>query len=87
MLRITTAREGDELVVHLAGRLSCGELGELEQLRRGAVLPVVLDLAELLSADDASAAILRSLRRLGVVLRHPSPYLAMLIDEGEEDLP
>lgn len=83
MVRITTHIEGDALVVHLAGRLSGAGLGELDQLWRAASLPVVLDLAELLSADDAGVATLRNLRRLGVVLRHPSPYMAMLIDEEE----
>lgn len=84
MFRIATHIEGDALVVRLAGRLSGAGLGELEQVRREASLPVVLDLAELLSADDAGVATLRNLRRLGVVLRHPSPYMAMLIEE--EDL-
>ena len=83
MFRITTHIDGDTLVVRLAGRLSGAGVGELEQLRRAASLPVVLDLAELLSADDAGVATLRNLRRLGVVLRHPSPYMAMLIEEED----
>ena len=84
MFRITTVLEGDALVIHLAGRLSGDGLAELERLRRGASLRVVLDLTELLSADDASVATLRGLRRLGIVLRHLSPYMAMLI--ADEDL-
>jgi ABC-type transporter Mla MlaB component len=80
MLRMTAAAEGDRQVVHLAGRISVGDVLQLEALSPRACCGLCLDLSQVLSADDAGVATLRSLRRQGVVLRAPTPYLRLLLD-------
>jgi hypothetical protein len=85
MLRVITTTEGQREVVHLAGRICVADVMQLEALHpedRGALC---LDLSQVLSADDAGVATLRSLRRQGAVLRDPSPYLRLLLDP--EDSP
>jgi hypothetical protein len=54
---------------------------DLERAVTGATGAVILDLTNLLSADDAGVAALRLLSRRGVRLRGTSPYVALLLRE------
>jgi anti-anti-sigma regulatory factor len=80
-LRVTmTEREGST-TVYVDGRLTAGTLGELERLVRAIKGPVVIDLSNLLSADDAGVAQLRTLARQGARLFGASPYVALLLED------
>ena len=83
-LRIAVA-ENDEGVrhVHIAGRLTGDEVGELEQVIGRDRSDVCLELENLRSADAAGLVALRRLRAEGVELRGVPPHLAWRIDEGE----
>ena len=83
-LRIAVA-ENDEGVrhVHIDGRLTGDEVGELEQVIAGDPHAVCLELENLRSADAAGLAALRRLRAEGVELRGVPPHLAWRIEEGE----
>ena len=83
-LRIAVA-ENDEGVrhVHIAGRLTADEIGELEQVIAGDPRAVCLELENLRSADAAGLVALRRLRAEGVELRGVPPHLAWRIEEGE----
>jgi len=78
-LRLTVSPEDGATVVHVDGRLSAHGVGDLESTVAGAAGPVVLDLSNLLSVDDAAVAALRSLTGRGVQLRGTSPYVSLLL--------
>jgi hypothetical protein len=80
-LRLTVGREDETMVVHVDGRLSVHGVRDLDSAVGGAAGPVVLDLTNLLSADDAGVAALRLLIERGVQLREASPYVALLLRE------
>jgi hypothetical protein len=76
-LRITVVPNGQKGTLRLEGRLSVGEVRELEGSVEAGVR--ALDLQDLLSADEEGLAALRRLRDRGVEIRNPSRYLAMLL--------
>src|SRR5262245_18136872 len=80
-LRVTVTARDRSTVVHVDGRLTSRSLGELEQLVRTVDGPVVMDLSNLLSADDAGVAVLRSLAGQGARLVRVSPYVALLLSD------
>jgi hypothetical protein len=76
-LRITAASDRDACVLRLAGRLRAEELPELEtSVAAGAR---VLDLSDLVAADEAGVAALRRLHGGGIEIRNASRYLALLL--------
>jgi hypothetical protein len=79
MLRIEIAGDGPTPVVRVAGRLSGAAVDEVMRACDRIGGPFVLDLSELLSADDAGISLLRALRTGGAELRGLSPYLEMLL--------
>lgn len=79
-MRLTVLHEGDTDVVRVDGRLSAGSVEELTRLLRSLTRPIVVDLANLLSADDAGVAVLRTLAEQGARLVGASPYVALLLD-------
>jgi hypothetical protein len=86
MLRVTTSDEVEGSVVYLAGRVSGGDVRQLALLGNGGAARLLLDLSQVLSADDAGVATLRNLRHQGAVLRAASPYLRLLLDPEEAEL-
>jgi hypothetical protein len=66
-------------VIHADGRLSRLSVAELEGVLRTTAGPITLDLTNLLSADDAGVAVLRSFSDKGVRLVGVSPYMALLL--------
>lgn len=84
VLRLRVSREDEATVVHVDGRLAVHGVHDLEATVGGAAGPVVLDLTDLLSADDAGVAALRLLVERGIRLRGTTPYVALLL---QGDLP
>jgi anti-anti-sigma regulatory factor len=74
-------REDEVTVVHVDGRLSVLGVRNLDCTITGAAGPVIVDLSNLLSADDAGVAALRLLSEQGVQLRGVSPYMTLLLRE------
>ena len=79
-LRLTVVPEGATTAIHVDGRLTARELGELDKAVRSVATPVVLVLSNLLSADDAGIAALRSLAGEGMQLIGATPYVALLLE-------
>ena len=82
-LRLTVSRTADSTVVHVDGRLAVGGVDDLQRAVTEATGTVILDLTNLLSADDAGVAALRLLRQRGVQLRGASPYVTLLLRAGQ----
>jgi anti-anti-sigma regulatory factor len=82
-LRLTVNREATATAVHVDGRLTADGVHDLESTVAGAAGPVVLDLTNLLSVDDAGVAALRLLTGRGVQLRGTSPYVSLLLREDQ----
>lgn len=82
-LRIAVAADDDVRHVHLEGRLTGDEVGELEQVIGGDPRAVCLELENLRSADADGLATLRRLRAEGVEMRGMPPHLAWRIEEDE----
>src|SRR5262245_24882307 len=78
-LRVTVRQRARSTVVQVDGRLTASHLHELEQLVAAVVGPAVIDLSNLLSADDAGVATLRSLAGRGVSLVGATPYVSLLL--------
>jgi hypothetical protein len=80
-LRLTVSRRDETTVLKLDGRLAARSLGELDRLVRSAGGPIVVDLSNLVSADDAGVATLRTLAGQGVRLTGASPFVSLLLGE------
>src|SRR5262245_20604908 len=78
-LRVTVRQSARSTVVQVDGRLTASNLCELEQLVAGIARPAVIDLSNLVSADDAGVATLRSLAGRGVRLLGATPYVSLLL--------
>jgi hypothetical protein len=74
-IRITSLQEGSTPVLQVDGWLVEAEAGELVRAVEELGTAVVLDLAELRSADRASLEVLRGLELRGVELRRVSPLI------------
>ncbi|MGH7388918.1 MAG: hypothetical protein ACREM3_05600 [Candidatus Rokuibacteriota bacterium] len=79
-MRVTVTVRDTGPVVHADGRLSGLSVGELESVVGMMDGPVTLDLTNLLSADDAGVAALRTLSGRGVQLVGVSPYMSLLLE-------
>jgi hypothetical protein len=82
-VRISRVSEGARVVIRVAGRLQSVGLAELEKEVRAVEGPFVLDLSELISADEAGIARLCELVSGPASLRGVSRYIQMLLDEEE----
>ena len=81
--RLDVAPEQGRAVVRIHGRLRGSAVHELERVCQEASLPLVLDLTNLMNADDCGIATLRRLGIDGAKLTGVSPYLTLLL--GLED--
>jgi hypothetical protein len=81
--RLDVSPEEGRAVVRIHGRLAGTAVHELERVCREATLPLLLDVTNLMSADDEGIAALRRLRCDGVQLAGASPYLSLLLDLDE----
>ena len=81
-LRVSVSREDEATVLHVDGRLAVDGVRDLNRTVEATRDPVILDLTNLLSADDAGVVALRLLTmRDSVRLRGASPYIALLLRE------
>ena len=78
-VRVTPTIDGERTVLQVAGRLESADLSELDKEIRSLDGPLVLDLSELLSADEAGIEKLRELLSAGAELRGASHYVQMLL--------
>jgi hypothetical protein len=74
-LRITPVLSDDPATLRLEGRLGAEELAELERSMEAGVR--VLDLQNLVSADEEGLEALRALSKRGVEFRNASRYLTL----------
>jgi len=84
-VRIDIASEGPQTVVFIAGRLTGQAIVELREVCDPIEGAFVLDLSDLLAADDAGIKAMRTLGEKGAVVRGASPFIQMLLDEGRGD--
>ena len=68
--------------VRVAGRLEEATAQELFELCRRRTGVLVVDLAELVSADRAAIEVLKDLRDAGARIAGASPYIRMLLNGG-----
>ena len=79
--RIIRTIDRERTTVKVAGRLQPPFESELDKEVRSIDGPCVLDLSELLSADEAGIEKLRQMASSGTELRGASGYVQMLLDE------
>ena len=81
-IRIDVNSEGDEVVVYLAGRLSEDATKELidtcDQIKQG----FVLDLSNLVFADDAGVDVIRAINDQAAKVRGASQFIQLLINKS-----
>ena len=78
-LRVSVTRSVGSTIVKVDGRLTVASLHDLEHLVGSVDSPAVIDLSDLVSADDAGVATLRSLAGRGARLVGVTPYVALLL--------
>ena len=76
---IGVIQEGDQCVVHVAGRLSVAEVPELLETC-AASAPLDVDLTDLVSADAAGIEALRRLRAGGTTIVGAAGYIQLRLD-------
>ena len=78
-LRLSVTKRNVATVVHVEGRLATAGVRLLEELVQDSAGAVSLDLSNLMSADDAGIAALRTFKGRGVRLTGVSPYIELLL--------
>ena len=79
-IRIDIETKGLVEVVHLSGRLAEDSIQQLTNVCEPMEDNFVLDLSELLFADDAGIDVIRSLREKGAEISGASWFIKLLID-------
>lgn len=82
-VRITVVECPEARTIHVEGRLSRCEIGELAGVLGADLATVRLELGYLLSFDGTALAFLRGLHAAGVEMRGAMPHLAWQITEEE----
>ena len=78
-LRVSVMRSAGSTIIKVDGRLTASNFYDLEQLVGTVDGPALIDLSNLVSADDAGIATLRSLAGRGARLVGVTPYVALLL--------
>ncbi len=81
-IRITTIPEPDTTVIKIDGRLKGDDIEELARVFREVVGPIALDLTDLQSVDRTFVVMLREAIAKGMELRAASPYVELLLKQG-----
>ena len=81
-IRIDITSEGPETVVYIIGRLSGAAVAELRKACDPIEGVYLLDLSNLLLADDAGIDVIRKLCEKGAEVRGASPFIQLLLDDG-----
>jgi hypothetical protein len=79
-IRIDITSEGLQTVVRISGRLSEATVAELEKACGPMNGATVLDLSNLVSADNAGVYAIRALVENGAEIRGASPFIQLLLD-------
>jgi anti-anti-sigma regulatory factor len=79
-IRIDIESEGPDVVLHVAGRLTGPAITQLADVCEPMEGHYVLDLSNLMFADDAGAEIIRTLREGGAGIRGASSFIKLLIN-------
>ena len=82
---IGVAQETDRRLVRLAGRLSVAQIPELLGVCTD-VIPLQIDLSDLVSADVAGIEALQRLRSHGAILTGAPGYLQLKLDSYSEQV-
>jgi anti-anti-sigma regulatory factor len=80
-IRIDITSEGPETVVHIAGRLSGVAVAQLRKACDPIEGAFVLDLSNLLFADDAGIDVIHTIVEEGAEIRGVSPFIQLLLDD------
>ena len=81
-IRITTIPEPDATVIKIDGRLKGDDIEELARVFREVGGPIALDLTDLQSVDRTFVVLLREAIAKGMELRAASPYVELLLKQG-----
>ena len=79
-IRIDITTEGPETVVHIAGRLASNSVEQLEKVCDPMEKPFVIDISNLLFADDEGINTLRMMADKGSQLHGASPFVRLLLE-------
>jgi anti-anti-sigma regulatory factor len=82
-IRIDITSEGPETVVFVIGRLSGVAVAELRKAGDPIEGVFLLDLSNLLFADDAGIDVIRKLCEKGAEVRGASPFIQILLDNSQ----
>ena len=80
-IRIDITSEGPETVVCIAGRLSGVSVAQLRKACDPIEGALVLDLSNLLFADDAGIDVIRTIDEKGAEVRGASPFVQLLLED------
>ena len=81
-IRIDITSEGPETVIHVAGRLSGTSVAQLKKACDPIEGAFVIDLSNLLFADDAGTDTILTLCEKGAKVRGASPFVQLLLDDA-----
>ena len=81
-IRIDITSEGPETVIHIAGRLSVTSVAQLKKACDPIEGAFVIDLSNLLFADDAGIDTIRTIDKKGAKVRGASPFIQLLLDDA-----
>jgi anti-anti-sigma regulatory factor len=81
-IRINITSEGPETVIHIAGRLSVTSVAQLKKVCDPIEGAFVIDLSNLLFADDAGIDTIRTIDKKGARVRGASPFIQLLLDDA-----
>ena len=80
-IRIDKETEGTAVVLHVAGRLAGDAIAQLTDVCESVEDHCVLDLSNLMFADDEGAEVIRKLCEGGVNIRGASSFIELLISD------
>jgi len=81
-IRIDITSEGPETVVYIVGRLSGVAVTQLRNVCDPIEGAFILDLSNLLFADDAGIDVLHTIVEEGAEIRGASPFVQLLLDDA-----
>jgi anti-anti-sigma regulatory factor len=83
-IRIDTETEGPVAVLRISGRLAGPAIKQLTEVCEPMEDSFVLDLSNLVFADDAGAEVIHALREKGADVRGASSFIKLLISDNGE---
>ena len=81
-IRIDCISDGSETVVRIAGRFAGTAVAQLKKACDPIEEPFVMDLSDLLFADDKGIDAIRAIADKGVQVHGASPFVQLLLDDA-----